>query len=41
MRWDHPLMTELLNTLQQYNYIRFAAYRTAMKLRVIQKHLYC
>ncbi|XP_052832324.1 dystrophin isoform X2 [Octopus bimaculoides] len=37
--WDHPKMTELLNVLADFNNIRFAAYRTAMKLRLLQKKL--
>ncbi|XP_069069480.1 dystrophin-related protein 2 [Pleurodeles waltl] len=37
--WDHPKMTELYQTLADLNNIKFSAYRTAMKLRRIQKAL--
>ncbi|XP_065653209.1 utrophin-like isoform X2 [Hydra vulgaris] len=36
-QWDHPKMTELYNTLAELNDVKFAAYRTSMKLRCIQK----
>ncbi|KAL3882695.1 hypothetical protein ACJMK2_029008 [Sinanodonta woodiana] len=37
--WDHPVMSELMEALNELNSARFAAYRTAMKLRLLQKKL--
>ncbi|KAK4879768.1 hypothetical protein RN001_007914 [Aquatica leii] len=37
--WDHPHMLELAVNLLQLNEVRFSAYRTALKLRAIQKKL--
>ncbi|KMZ02651.1 dystrophin isoform X19 [Drosophila simulans] len=37
--WDHPEMIELMKGLADLNEIRFSAYRTAMKLRSVQKRL--
>ncbi|XP_069963262.1 dystrophin, isoforms A/C/F/G/H isoform X4 [Bactrocera oleae] len=37
--WDHPEMIDLMKSLADLNEIRFSAYRTAMKLRAVQKHL--
>ncbi|KAG1690744.1 Dystrophin [Nymphon striatum] len=37
--WDHPKMTELLESLGELNDVKFSAYRTAMKLRTLQKKL--
>uniref|UniRef100_A0AAY4EHY5 Dystrophin related protein 2 n=1 Tax=Denticeps clupeoides TaxID=299321 RepID=A0AAY4EHY5_9TELE len=37
--WDHPKMTELYQALPDLNNIKFSAYRTAMKLRRVQKAL--
>uniref|UniRef100_W5NDY3 Dystrophin related protein 2 n=1 Tax=Lepisosteus oculatus TaxID=7918 RepID=W5NDY3_LEPOC len=37
--WDHPKMTELYQALADLNNIKFSAYRTAMKLRRLQKAL--
>ncbi|CAL4058547.1 unnamed protein product, partial [Meganyctiphanes norvegica] len=37
--WDHPLMMEMLDELTEFNHIKFSAYRTATKLRVLQKKL--
>ncbi|XP_056130505.1 dystrophin-related protein 2 [Lampris incognitus] len=37
--WDHPKMTELYHALADMNNIKFSAYRTAMKLRRVQKSL--
>ncbi|XP_015782306.1 dystrophin isoform X2 [Tetranychus urticae] len=37
--WDHPKMTEIINNLNEFSEVKFAAYRTAMKLRSIQRHL--
>ncbi|XP_065164491.1 dystrophin [Atheta coriaria] len=37
--WDHPHMLELALILLQLNEVRFSAYRTALKLRTIQKKL--
>lgn len=33
-------MTELMNSMLELNEIRFSAYRTAMKLRLVQRRLY-
>lgn len=35
--WDHPDMISLLEEIESLNNIKYAAYRTAMKLRAIQK----
>uniref|UniRef100_A0AAX7SUM2 Utrophin n=1 Tax=Astatotilapia calliptera TaxID=8154 RepID=A0AAX7SUM2_ASTCA len=37
--WDHPKMTELYQSLADLNNVRFSAYRTAMKIRRLQKAL--
>ena len=37
--WTHPVLTEFINGLQTLNKMRFSAYRTAIKLRKIQKKL--
>ncbi|XP_075145730.1 dystrophin isoform X8 [Haematobia irritans] len=37
--WDHPDMIDLMKSLADLNEIRFSAYRTAMKLRSVQKSL--
>ncbi|CAK1546850.1 unnamed protein product [Leptosia nina] len=37
--WDHPKMIELMNSLADLNEVRFSAYRTALKLRTVQKAL--
>ncbi|XP_077976931.1 dystrophin-like isoform X2 [Glandiceps talaboti] len=37
--WDHPSMTELFQNMADLNDVRFSAYRTAMKLRRLQKAL--
>lgn len=37
--WDHPAFSELMSSLNGYNEIIYSAYRTAMKLRAIQKRL--
>ncbi|KAL7035147.1 hypothetical protein ACKWTF_008245 [Chironomus riparius] len=37
--WDHPDMIDLMKSLSDLNDIRFSAYRTAMKLRTVQKKL--
>ncbi|KAK0097092.1 hypothetical protein PV326_003328 [Microctonus aethiopoides] len=37
--WDHPKMIELMSSLGNLNEVRFSAYRTAMKLRTVQKRL--
>ncbi|XP_076128623.1 utrophin isoform X2 [Alosa pseudoharengus] len=37
--WDHPKMTELYHSLADLNTVRFSAYRTAMKIRRLQKAL--
>ncbi|XP_064147911.1 utrophin isoform X13 [Loxodonta africana] len=37
--WDHPKMTELFQSLAELNNVRFSAYRTAIKIRRLQKAL--
>ncbi|XP_063165126.1 utrophin isoform X1 [Candoia aspera] len=37
--WDHPKMTELFQSLSDLNNVRFSAYRTAIKIRRLQKAL--
>ncbi|KAL9896526.1 dystrophin isoform 9-T15 [Glossina fuscipes fuscipes] len=37
--WDHPDMIDMMKSLADLNEIRFSAYRTAMKLRSVQKAL--
>uniref|UniRef100_A0A5F8G7Z8 Utrophin n=1 Tax=Monodelphis domestica TaxID=13616 RepID=A0A5F8G7Z8_MONDO len=37
--WDHPKMTELFQSLGDLNNVRFSAYRTAIKIRRLQKAL--
>ncbi|XP_011310315.1 dystrophin, isoforms A/C/F/G/H isoform X3 [Fopius arisanus] len=37
--WDHPKMIDLMASLADLNEVRFSAYRTAMKLRTVQKRL--
>lgn len=37
--WDHPEMIELMKSLSDLNEVRYSAYRTAMKLRAVQKRL--
>ncbi len=37
--WDHPDMVSLFKSLTEFNSVRFSAYRTAMKLRRVQKKL--
>ncbi|EDV23308.1 uncharacterized protein TRIADDRAFT_27823 [Trichoplax adhaerens] len=36
-QWDHPTTTDILREIDQLNYIKFAAYRTAIKMRIIQQ----
>ncbi len=38
--WDHPKMIDLYKSFTNINDIRFSAYRTAMKLRTLQKRLW-
>jgi len=37
--WDHPELVNTFKSLIQFNTIRFSAYRTAMKIRELQKRL--
>uniref|UniRef100_A0A1W7RAQ1 Protein detached n=1 Tax=Hadrurus spadix TaxID=141984 RepID=A0A1W7RAQ1_9SCOR len=37
--WDHPKMIEHMDSLAELNDVRYSAYRTAMKLRTVQKRL--
>ncbi|VDM97496.1 unnamed protein product [Thelazia callipaeda] len=36
-QWDHPAMVEIMEELTTFNQVKFSAYRTAMKLRAVQK----
>ncbi|XP_015765650.1 PREDICTED: dystrophin-like isoform X3 [Acropora digitifera] len=36
-QWDHPKMTDLYHQIAELNDIKYSAYRTAMKLRCIQR----
>ncbi|GFN77848.1 dystrophin, partial [Plakobranchus ocellatus] len=38
-QWDHPQLNMFMDALMELNKIRFAAYRTGMKLRMLQKKL--
>ena len=38
--WDHPKMVDLYKSFTDLNDIRYSAYRTAMKLRTLQKRLW-
>ncbi|TGZ69732.1 hypothetical protein CRM22_003571 [Opisthorchis felineus] len=38
-QWDHPILSELMQSMKQMNAFRFAEYRTALKLRKLQKTL--
>ncbi|VDO05391.1 unnamed protein product [Rodentolepis nana] len=40
-QWDHPLMIELLQKMDESNTIRFQAYRAAAKIRQLQLRLFC
>ncbi|XP_064473113.1 dystrophin-like isoform X2 [Ornithodoros turicata] len=37
--WDHPRMMELMDSLAEFNDVRYSAYRTSMKVRTIQRNL--
>ncbi|OQV19328.1 Dystrophin [Hypsibius exemplaris] len=39
-QWDHPRLTDIMSSLLEVNKIRFSAYRTATKLRFMQKKLH-
>ncbi|XP_037079338.1 dystrophin-like [Pollicipes pollicipes] len=38
-QWDHPQLSELMQSLSQLNTVRFSAYRTSLKLRRLQRRL--
>lgn len=38
-QWEHPVWVEIFKELSQFNRVKFIAYRTAMKLRALQKRL--
>uniref|UniRef100_A0AC35U142 Dystrophin n=1 Tax=Rhabditophanes sp. KR3021 TaxID=114890 RepID=A0AC35U142_9BILA len=38
-QWDHPVMIDIMEQVQTFNQVKFSAYRTAMKLRALQKRL--
>ncbi|XP_005105113.1 dystrophin [Aplysia californica] len=37
--WNHPFLDKVLKELDEYGDVKYAAYRTAMKLRILQTHL--
>ncbi|XP_060789093.1 utrophin-like [Neoarius graeffei] len=37
--WDHPMMTQLFQSMTELQHVRFSAYRTALKSRRVQKAL--
>ena len=37
--WNHPKLTDTLASLASLNNVKFSAYRTAMKLRKLQRSL--
>ncbi|XP_017332634.1 utrophin isoform X1 [Ictalurus punctatus] len=37
--WDHPMMTQLFQSMTELRHVRFSAYRTALKSRRVQKAL--
>ena len=38
-QWDHPVFAQLMNSLVEFNNVKFSAYRMALKLRRVQKKL--
>ncbi|KAF5909651.1 utrophin isoform X1, partial [Clarias magur] len=38
--WDHPVMSQLFQSMTELRQVRFSAYRTALKSRRVQKALY-
>ncbi|XP_052777485.1 dystrophin-like [Mya arenaria] len=38
--WDHPYWTKLLEGLGEFDSVKYAAYRTALKVQYIQRHLH-
>ena len=38
-QWDHPILSQLMASLIELNEIKFSAYRTGLKLKVVQKYL--
>ncbi|KAL3867790.1 hypothetical protein ACJMK2_040637 [Sinanodonta woodiana] len=38
--WDHPFLTKIMEELDDFVAIRYAAYRTAKKLRLLQRRLF-
>ncbi|XP_013410971.1 dystrophin-like, partial [Lingula anatina] len=38
-QWDHPFLSKTLEELAEFDDVRYAAYRTAIKLRFLQKRL--
>ncbi|CAG5122066.1 unnamed protein product, partial [Candidula unifasciata] len=39
--WNHPYFNKVLEDLGQYKNIKYAAYRTSLKLRYLQSHIGC
>ena len=40
-QWDHPEYVRLMEEVQAVNSVKYAAYRTACKLRRLQSRLKC
>ena len=38
-QWDHPLFSDLLDSLLNFNTVKYSAYRLALKLRKVQQRL--
>lgn len=39
-QWDHPKFTDIKQTIDDCNYIKFSSYRVATKIRTLQRSLY-
>lgn len=39
-QWDHPKFADIIQRLDECNYIKYSAYRIAAKFRVLQRALY-
>ncbi|OAF65301.1 hypothetical protein A3Q56_06991, partial [Intoshia linei] len=39
-QWDHPLIEIIIQGLEDFNYIKYAAYRVATKIAFLQRRLY-
>lgn len=39
-QWDHPEYNAIINTLDDFNYIKYTSYRLATKIRCLQNLLH-